>query len=171
MKRILLLAVLFAGPAPYAAAQPQPTVSGLRSPESVAVAADGKIYVTEIGEIGKDGDGAVMVVENGKAVPFVTGLDDPKGIAAFQKWLFVAERNKVLRIDAAAKQPKAEVFAAADKFPVPPRLAQRHGRGRRERHGLRQRRRQGRQGRRGLPHQPPGRGCFGSSWTRRNCRD
>lgn len=61
-----------------------------------------------------------MVIEDGKAVPFVTGLDDPKGMALFQRWLFVADKTKVLRIDATAKTPKAEVFAAAEKFPVPP---------------------------------------------------
>ena len=76
MKRYLLVAVLFAGSADSAFAQPQPMVSGLRTPESVAVAADGKIYVTEIGEFNKDGDGAVVVVENGKAVPFVSDFFD-----------------------------------------------------------------------------------------------
>src|SRR5262249_54924744 len=38
------------------------------------------------------------------------------------KWLFVADKTKVLRIDATAKQPKAVVFAAADKFPTMPKF-------------------------------------------------
>ena len=80
-----------------------------------------RIFVTTIGDFDKDGDGAVMVVEpGGKTEPFVTGLDDPKGIAVYQKWLFLTDKTKVIRIDATAKSPKAEVFAATDRFPVPP---------------------------------------------------
>ncbi len=39
---------------------------------------------------------------------------------SYQQWLYLTDKTKVLRIDATAKTPKAEVFAAADKFPVPP---------------------------------------------------
>ena len=122
MKRFLSLA-LFLCAAPVANAQepPKPTVTGLVNPESVCVGPGGRIFVTTIGEFDKDGDGAVMLVEpGGKAVPFVTGLDDPKGVAVFQRWLFVTDKTKVLRIDAMSKTPKADVFAAADKFPAPP---------------------------------------------------
>lgn len=118
----LVLLLTFAQGAPAADA-PKPTVTGLVNPESVVVGPgpDRKVFVTVIGEFDKDGDGAVMVVEpGGKAVPFVTGLDDPKGIAVFQKWLFVTDKTKLLLIDATAKEPKAVVFAAAEKFPVPP---------------------------------------------------
>jgi glucose/arabinose dehydrogenase/sugar lactone lactonase YvrE len=51
-------------------------------------------------------------------VPFIEGLDDPKGIVVFSKWLFVADINKVLRIDLMSK--KAELFAPANAFPTPP---------------------------------------------------
>ena len=91
-------------------ALPKPLVTGLKNPESVAVGSDGRIYVTEIGEFGKDGDGRVMVIVNGKAVPFATGLDDPKGMVAWQKWLFVTDKKRVWRIDHTGK---AKVFAAA----------------------------------------------------------
>ncbi len=40
-------------------ALPKPLVTGLKNPESVAVGADGRVYVTVIGEFDKDGDGAV----------------------------------------------------------------------------------------------------------------
>src|SRR5947208_14862999 len=117
MKRYLpLVLLLLFSPAASAADKelPKPTVTGLVNPESVCVGPGGRVFVTTIGEFGKDGDGAVMLVEpGGMAVPFVTGLDDPKGMAAYQKWLFVADKTKVLRIDATAKTPKAEVFAAA----------------------------------------------------------
>src|ERR1700721_1997637 len=124
---------------------PKPMVTGLVNPESVCLGPgtrapgsgfappgpgfgpggfglppNNRIFVTTIGEFDKDGDGAVMAIENGKAVPFVTGLDDPKGMAAYQRWLFVADKTKVYRIDAMQKDPKAELFAPANAFPVPP---------------------------------------------------
>ena len=96
---------------------PKSLVSGLKNPESVAVGTDGRIYVTEIGEFDKDGDGRVLVIQDGKAVPFATGLDDPKGLVAFQQWLFVADKKRVWRID---KSGKAEEYASEKAFPVPP---------------------------------------------------
>ena len=77
-----LLVVLIAGVSLRAADLPKPIVTGLVNPESVCVAPNGLIYVTEIGEFGKDGDGKVTVIKEGKALAFVTGLDDPKGIVA-----------------------------------------------------------------------------------------
>ena len=73
----------------------KPYVTGMKNPESATVGMDGKVYVTVIGEFGKDGDGSVVVIEDGKAVPFAKGMDDPKGICAFQKWLFVADNTRV----------------------------------------------------------------------------
>src|SRR5262249_48936978 len=124
MKRLLSPALLlFFTPSAFAQEPPKPMVTGMTNPESVCVGPSPakKVFVTTIGEFNKDGDGAVLVVEpGGKTVPFVTGLDDPKGIACFQRWLFVTDRTKVLRIDTNAKEPKAEVVAAAEKFPTPP---------------------------------------------------
>ncbi|HEV3443655.1 MAG TPA: hypothetical protein VG099_03375, partial [Gemmataceae bacterium] len=78
---------------------PAPRVTGLKNPQGIVVGGDGRVYVSVAGEIGKDGDGAVMVIEQGKAVPFATGLDDPRGLAAYQQWLFAADRNRIWRID------------------------------------------------------------------------
>ncbi|MBL8794052.1 MAG: PQQ-dependent sugar dehydrogenase [Planctomycetia bacterium] len=97
----------------------KPILTGLKNPESVAVAADGKVYLTEIGEFGKDGDGQVSVVKDGKAVPFATGMDDPKGLAVFQEWLFVADKNKVWRVD---KNGNKDLFAPANAFPTTPQF-------------------------------------------------
>ena len=47
-------------------------VGGLTNPESVAVAPDGNVYVSVIGEREK-ADGMIARLENGKAVPFATG--------------------------------------------------------------------------------------------------
>jgi glucose/arabinose dehydrogenase len=108
---ILLLTL----PAP--AAPPKPLVEGLKNPTSVTVGSDGRIYVSELGEPGKAGNGRILVIKDGKAVPFTTGLDEPMGIVAFQGWLFVADKTRVWRI---GKDGKATVFAAAKAFPTEP---------------------------------------------------
>lgn len=121
MKKQLLISAIFFGlslPA-FAADLPKPLVTGLKSPESVCVGADGRIYVTEIGEFGKDGDGKVTVIVDGKAKPFAEGLDDPKGIVAFQKDLYVADKTKVVKVDA---EGHVSTFAAASKFPTTPQF-------------------------------------------------
>ncbi|AMV29873.1 Soluble aldose sugar dehydrogenase YliI precursor [Gemmata sp. SH-PL17] len=120
MKRYLSLAALLIAAPVSAAELPKPLATGMVNPESVVVGPDGKIYVTVIGEFDKDGDGAVVTIENGKAVPFVKDLDDPKGIALFQNWLFVTDKTKVLRIN--RQTGKSDVFAAAKAFPVEPKF-------------------------------------------------
>src|SRR4051812_30025866 len=119
--RYLSVALLLLAPGGASAAPlPKPTVEGLVNPESVAIGPDKKTYISVIGEFDKDGDGAVVRIEDGKPVKVVGGLDDPKGIAFFQKWLYVADKKKLLRIDVTAKEPKAEVVAEGAKFPVAP---------------------------------------------------
>ncbi len=93
-------------------------VTGLRMPESV-LAVDGHIYVSEIGEFGKDGDGGIAIIEGGKVKPFATGMDDPKGLAYAKGVLYVADKTRILKI---AKNGKWSVFAAADAFPVKPQF-------------------------------------------------
>ena len=96
---------------------PAPLVTGLNNPRSIAVGTDGRIFVSEIGEVGKEGDGRILVIDKGKAIPFATGLDDPRGLVAFQQWLFVADKKGVLRIDTTGK---VQEYVAAKAFPNPP---------------------------------------------------
>jgi glucose/arabinose dehydrogenase len=93
---------------------PKPLVTGLKNPESVVIGPDGRTYVSTMGEVRKDGNGAIMVIENGKASPFATGLDHPQGMAVWDQSLFVVDMKRVWRID---KRGKTSVFAAADAFP------------------------------------------------------
>lgn len=111
----LVSALACAGP--LVAAPPTPLVEGLKRPESVAVGPTGKVYVSEIGEPDKAGDGRVVLVENGKVTPFATGLDDPKGVATFQKWIYVADKTRVYRFDESGKR---ELFAPENVFPTDP---------------------------------------------------
>jgi glucose/arabinose dehydrogenase len=94
-----------------------PLITGLKNPESVCIGPDKRVYVSTIGEFNKDGDGAVMVIVGGKAVPFATGLDDPKGMVWAMNNLYVADKTRIWRIDG---KGKATVFVPADKFPVKP---------------------------------------------------
>ena len=98
---------------------PAPLVTGLKNPESVAVGPGGKIYVSVVGEFDTPGDGAVVRIENGKAVPVVTGLDDPKGLVAFGPWLFVADRDRVWRI---GNRGQKDLVAPPNAFPTPPKF-------------------------------------------------
>jgi glucose/arabinose dehydrogenase len=98
------------------AAPPAPLATGIANPESVAVL-EGKIYVSSIGEFNKDGDGAIVVVEDGKVRPLATGLNDPKGILAVRNSLYVTDKTRVLRVDLSGK---VSVIADATAFPSPP---------------------------------------------------
>lgn len=119
--------ILFAGLAVYslfaanpaAAGTPGP-VTGLKMPESVLAAPDGRLYVSEIGEFGKDGDGQISIIGgDGKPKAFATGMDDPKGLAFAKGMLYVADKTRVLKV---GKNGKWKVFAAAEAFPVKPQF-------------------------------------------------
>jgi glucose/arabinose dehydrogenase len=100
--------------------RPQPLIRGLENSASVAVGGDGRIYISEMVDSGKDGDGRILVVDKaGNAVPFATGLDDPRGMVFRQKDLFVTDNKRVWRID---EKGKAVVFAAKEAFPTEPHL-------------------------------------------------
>lgn len=116
MRNALYCALVLALACPALAQEGRRLAGDLKNPESVVVA-NGKIFVTTIGEFGKDGDGAVVVIDKESSKPFCTDLDDPKGIAAFQKWLFVADKKGVYKIE---PDGKAELFADAKVFPQPP---------------------------------------------------
>ncbi|OWK39167.1 hypothetical protein FRUB_06249 [Fimbriiglobus ruber] len=99
---------------------PKPVTTGLKNPESVAVGDDGRVYVSEAGAPGTDGDGRILVLDKqGNAAPFATGFDDPKGIVTLQKWLFVADKKRVWRVD---EKGQAKVLAAKEAFPREPVL-------------------------------------------------
>ncbi|WP_020473733.1 PQQ-dependent sugar dehydrogenase [Zavarzinella formosa] len=109
----LLLAV-----SAVAAAPGKTLVTGLKNPESIAVSSDGRTFVSLIGEFDKDGDGSVGLLKGDKVEPFAEGFDDPKGLVAYQQWLFVADKTRVRRIN--LKSGKADIYADTKDFPIPP---------------------------------------------------
>ncbi len=104
----------------YPQVVPKQKVTGLKTPESVVQAKDGRIFVSEIGEFGKDADGQITLIEpTGKTTIFASGLNDPKGLAMIGENLFVADKNKIIKI---APNGTTSVFAATAAFPVAPQF-------------------------------------------------
>ena len=99
---------------------PRQKITGLKTPESVVQAKDGRIFISEINEMGKDGDGQITVIDTGgKASVFSKGLDDPKGLAIIGDNLYVADKNKIIKI---TPDGKSSIFTATDAFSVPPQF-------------------------------------------------
>lgn len=95
-------------------------VTGLKTPESVIQAKDGRIFISEINEFGKDGDGQISVIdEKGKLSIFATGMDDPKGLAIIGDHLYVADKTRILKV---APDGTWQVFVPADAFPAVPQF-------------------------------------------------
>jgi sugar lactone lactonase YvrE len=94
------------------------TVGGLKSPVSARVGSRGRVFVTQMGIVGKGGDGSVAVVDRqGRVTPFVTGLDDPRGMVAVGDFLFIADRTKLWRV---GPNGRLDLFAGPDAFPRKP---------------------------------------------------
>src|SRR4051794_23632161 len=111
------LAFLFITALPLSAADaPKPLAQGLNRPVGVAAGPDGRAYVTVAGT-SETGGGAVLAVADATATPFASGLNDPKGIVAWKDALFVADGDRVVRID---KAGKVTPYAEAAAFPEPP---------------------------------------------------
>src|SRR5579859_7265812 len=100
-----------------AAELPKPVVTGLDHPVSIAVGTDRRVFVATLGDPGKQGTGAILVVKDGKAVPFAAGIS-ARGLATWQQWLFTAETQRIWRID---PKGKAELFVPPEAFPGPMR--------------------------------------------------
>ena len=123
MTKHTLLALLLSAFIPVAQGVALSTqkISGLKMPESVVQATDGRVFVSEINGFGVDGDGQISVIEAGQVKLFAKGLDDPKGLAIIGQSLYVADNKRILKLALSGpKQGQAEVFAAATAFPVTP---------------------------------------------------
>ncbi|MDT7849716.1 PQQ-dependent sugar dehydrogenase [Methylophilus sp. VKM B-3414] len=95
------------------------TLSGFAMPESVFASPDGTLYVSEIGEFGKAGDGKITrIAADGTRTTLAEGLNDPKGLDLFNGQLYVADNDRVVRID--TSNGKQTVVAAPSAFPQKP---------------------------------------------------
>lgn len=101
------------------AKEPAPAkITGLKTPESVVQGKDGSIYISEINEFGKDGDGQISKVDKkGNVTVFAKGMDDPKGLTMMGEKLYVADKNRVLEVN---KDGTWQVYGAQMAFPGTP---------------------------------------------------
>lgn len=103
-----------------AAASTANKINGLQMPESAVAHPDGRVFVTEIGEFGKDGDGRITVINNDASkTTLAEGLDDPKGIDLWNDALYVADNTRVVKV---TLDGQTSVIAAPDDFPTPPQF-------------------------------------------------
>ncbi|HTL66360.1 MAG TPA: hypothetical protein VL200_01740 [Lacunisphaera sp.] len=91
------------------------------TPESVVPGFGGKLYVTLMGvkRVKGDGDGKIVVIDDGKVSDFATGLDDPKGLVFVGGMLVTTDFDKVWAIDGHGAK---RVLAAPEAFPEAPRF-------------------------------------------------
>jgi gluconolactonase len=95
-------------------------VTGLINPESVLQDKNGNIFVSEIGEFGKYGDGKISVIDKkGKLKVLAKDLDDPTGIVLMDDKLYVTDIDKVKEVDMAGN---VSVLAEAKDFPKKPQF-------------------------------------------------
>lgn len=119
-KKIFILAFVLLIAGCHAESGGMRKIDSLKMPESVVQAKDGRIFVSEINEFDKNGDGRITVIgKDGKTSIFTDGLDDPKGLTIIGENLYVADKTKVLKI---TPDGKASVFVAAEKFSHPPQF-------------------------------------------------
>jgi sugar lactone lactonase YvrE len=89
-------------------------------PESITKAWGGKFYVSIQGPSGAlgvfDGEVRQIDLQTGVVTPFVTGLENPRGLAFTGQFLIAADQQKIYKIDEAGT---ASVLAAAAQFPFP----------------------------------------------------
>ncbi len=116
--RVFLILLLTLIATPSKAHEPLNLISGFSSPESVVQDAKGDIYVSEIGEFNKDGDGKITRISiDGKLSTFASGMDDPKGLTFIGKSLYVTDKNRVLKVESNGKWM---VFGSTMAFPQTP---------------------------------------------------
>jgi len=122
MKKLVVVLALLNTACMSAESPPLEKVTKLLTPESVVQATDGAIYVSEINEFDKDGDGQISVIRDGKVSTLVNGLDDPKGLAIIGNNLYIADKTKVLKVTLNESPVQLSTFVEASAFANPPQF-------------------------------------------------
>lgn len=120
MKKLIIVLALLSSGQLQAAPLYSEKITDLLSPESVIQAKNGDVFVSEINEFDKDGDGQIRKINpNGKMSIFAKGMDDPKGLAIIGDNLYVADKNRILQV---RPDGNWQVFASETAFPKPPQF-------------------------------------------------
>ncbi|MGJ8620247.1 MAG: SMP-30/gluconolactonase/LRE family protein [Methylophilaceae bacterium] len=120
MKKLIILIALLNTGLLHAKSLYSESISHFLTPESVVQARNGDLFVSEINEFGKDGDGQISKVDvNGKVTVFAKGMDDPKGLAMIGEKLYVADKTRILEV---TSNGNWQVYAAESTFPFTPQF-------------------------------------------------
>lgn len=93
-------------------------ISGFNRPEGVVVV-NGKIYVTNLGEVGVNEDGSISMVEDKTISTFAQGLNDPRGIVWMDDHFLVADGGRIWKVSEAGN---LEAWVTTRDFPEEPKL-------------------------------------------------
>ena len=75
------------------------SIDGIVHPESAFTTRDGRVFISEIGKIGKKGDGRILeVFTNGKKKVIASGLNDPKGLLAEGNTIYVTDVDEIKKV-------------------------------------------------------------------------
>ena len=68
-------------------------------PESACTTRDGRIFISEIGGVGKKGDGRILeVFTNGDKKVIASGLNDPKGLLVEGNTIYVTDVDEIKKV-------------------------------------------------------------------------
>ena len=97
------------------------SIEGIMSPESAAAMSDGRIFISEIGEFGKDGDGKIVQIsiDGTKKIIADSGLNDPKGLVVIEDEIYVTDNNEVKKV---SMDGNVVIWISAGDFPKKPKF-------------------------------------------------
>ena len=75
------------------------TIDGIVHPESACTTRDGRIFISEIGGVGKKGDGRILeIFTNGDKKVIASGLNDPKGLLVEGNTIYVTDVDEIKKV-------------------------------------------------------------------------
>jgi len=94
--------------------------TGFKSPES-AVEGDDGVYVSDVGDFSAR-DGVIWHVSGGTKEKIAENLTDPKGLAFSKGKLYIADVDRIWRIDFGGEKAGVSLLAGPTAFPENPRF-------------------------------------------------
>ncbi len=75
------------------------TIDGIIHPESAFTTRDGRVFLSEIGQVGKKGDGRILeIFTSGEKKVIASGLNDPKGLLVEGNTIYVTDIDEIKKV-------------------------------------------------------------------------
>ena len=98
-KASLILVGLLANVLCFSVSAKSILIDGIVHPESAFTTRDGRIFISEIGGVGKKGDGRIIeVFTNGQKKVIASGLNDPKGLLVEGNTIYVTDVDEIKKV-------------------------------------------------------------------------